>query len=669
LPRRSSPPSHSKADGSATSITPANTRANVYEVMASAAVAVAAVLTYYHALHYYFSQDDFTFLARAEGLLPYPGLTAPFGLRVLSTRLYFQMMYALFGLAPAPYHAASLILHATNAVLVFWAARLWTRSRTVALVAAFVFATFDIAFTAVFWASGVQDLLAVTFFLACALVWVSRVEKGPLISIASAFALLLSLLSKEIAILAPAVLALMAWAQRSRRRRAAAALIPHAALSVAALGLVLLHGGKTAPGSAYAAAISSDVFHNLATYVLWTADVTHPFRDMVAAIDYGAWRVALPLAAAAAALLLTWRGPRARMAWAAAGWYALTLAPVLPLLHHTYLYYLYPASAGAAIFAGLVIQRVAGAIAGDSAAARASETARPPGGATARRTLGALAAVVVTAALCVAGALDVRAREHTYLPPDYVIPYDHVLRAAALAQNAAAAFAQAPVPRGADLLLINPYAPETVDLTERSATAAGRSAPGRAGQGGRGDAGATGESGPGATGGARAGEPGGGTERQSAGQATQTRDMVRSALRDGEVFKVLRPDIGDVAFARRMDPRWERRYCLLYDANAGLTYLGTGADVWANLSTVYLLNVGDLEESMRCSRRALELRPDHPRANLNLGIALAMIGAEGQAREYLTRAAAAGHESIRAQARKWLNSIEQGGRQSQQGEK
>ncbi len=619
--------------GSETSRRPAAGRADAYDVLAAAAVAVAALVTYYHALNYYFSQDDFTFLARAEGLAPYPGLTAPFGLRVLSTRIYFQLMYGLFGLAPEPYHAASLILHALNAVLVYVTARLWTGSRGVALVAGLLFATFDLAFTAVFWASGAQDLLAVTFLLACALIWVSRVGKGPLISIASACALVLSLLSKEIGVLVPGVLALMAWAQRAPGRRAAAALVPHAVVALGALGLVLAHGSKAAQEGAYATAISSDILHNLATYLRWTADVVHPFRDRIAAIDYGAWKVAVPIAAAAAALLLTWRGRRARMAWAAAGWYALTLVPVLPLLHHTYLYYLYPASAGAAIFAGLALHRIA---------------AVPSGAARYRRALGVVFTGAVTAALCVAGALSVRAREHTYLPPDYVIPYDHVLRAAVLAENATATFAEAPIPEGADLLLTNPYAPETVDLTGGAGGGPGEAGGGvTGGTGGRrgtGGAGGPEEAGPGAAG----------------GEDRQTMDMVRAALRDGEVFRVLRPDIGDVTFARRMQPKWERCYCLLYDANGRLTYLGTGADIWANLSTVYLLNVGDLQESMRCSRRALELRPDHPRANLNLGIALAMIGAEGQAREYLTKAAGAtGVDSIRRQAQKWLDSLKE----------
>ena len=511
-----------------------------------------------------------------------------------------------------------MMLHALNAVLVFAVARLCTGSRAVALVAGLAFSTFDLAFTAVFWVSGVQDLLAVAFLLTCALIWAARAAKGPIVSIASAGALALSLLSKEIGVLFPAVLALVAWAQGSWSRRTATALIPHAAISVAAGALFLTQGAKIAEGGAYGSGFSTDIAHNLATYVAWTADIVHPFKDRLAVIDPGAWRIAAPAGALAALFLFTFKGRRARMAWAFAGWYALALAPVLPLLHHTYLYYLYPASAGAAILLGLAADRIGTAISHGRAALPRRESAAPgatpvsTGAGYRRQALGISFTAVVAATLCVTGFMNVRARERTYLPPDFVLPHDHVLRAAELARNSASTFSEAAIPLGADLLLINPFAPASVDLSEGAAPEAPR----------------------------------------------VTTDMVRAALREGDVLKLLRPDLGDISFSGRMEPAWENRHGFLYNAYGKLTYVGTGADIWANLSTVHLQQTKNLEESIRCSRRALELRPDHPRAALNLGIALAMEGSVAEAREHLARAAATlPSESLRRQAQSWLDSL------------
>lgn len=570
-------------------------------VPAILAVFLVAVGVYLHAADYYFSQDDFTFLARAIGLNPPPDFLAPLGARIISTRLYFDLMHGLFKLDPGPYHTASILLHALNAILVVALTRRLTGEASPAIVAGFVFATFDLAFTAVFWASGVQDLLATMFLLVSATIWVARRWKGVTLSALSAGALILSLLSKEIGVLFPVVLALLAWAQGVWGRRSAVALIPHAAVSLAAIALFLVQNSRVSEGGAYGSQISSHLLHNLATYIMWTVDVIHPFKDRLAAIDYGAWRTALPAAAVTAIALLALRRESRRRAWIALAWYALILAPVLPLLRHTYLYYLYPASVGAAIFVGVLLHGVSETL---------SRRLRPDG-----RTVSALSMVAVTAALCVMGAINVRARERTRLGPDFVLPHDHVLRTAELAKSSTSTFPMASVPQGSDLLLINPYGAEAVDLSEETPTAAGR----------------------------------------------VTFDMVRMALRNGDVFKVLRPDLADIAFARRMERGWEDRQGLLYDGYGRLTYLGRGADIWANLSTVHLLRTSQLEESMRCSRRALEINPNHPRATLNLGIALAMTGSELEAREYLTRAAeTAPSESHRAQALKWLGSLDAG---------
>lgn len=594
-------------------------RSTLLDTAAAVCVILAALIAYSNAVDYFFSQDDFTFLARAMGIAQYPDFTEPFGTRVLSTRIYFQAMKGLFGLRPEPYHWASLFLHALNALLLFAVAKRWTGSRAAAIVAGLAFATSDLAFTAVFWISGVQDLLATTFLLVSTLLWIHGLEKGALWSALSACALGLSVLCKEIGVFFPLVLAMIAWAHGHWNRRKALALLPHAAVSVAAALLLAAGASKVTEAGAYSTGMSSGILHNLATYLKWAVDVVHPFKDRVAAIDHDAWKVAVPAAFVTTLFILTFRGRKRHVAWSAAGWFMLTLAPVLPLLHHTYAYYLYAALVGAATLAGMTADRVSGAMSRAFEVrlrrSEASGTGAVPASTRAGGTLLRHAFTVAAAvALCAMGWLNIRAREHTYLPPDFVLPHDHVLRSSALSQAAASTFPGESIPEGADLILINPFAPVSVDLSGR---------------------------------------------RSHGGERVEM-DMIRMALRDGAVLKVLKPTLGEIRFAYRMEREWENRHGLLYDAYGRLTYLGTGADIWANLSTLHLHQTEDIRESIRCSRRALELRPDHPRAHLNLGIALALSGSEREAREHLSRAAATlPSESLRGEARSWLEKLEE----------
>jgi hypothetical protein len=368
---------------------------------------------------------------------------------------------------------------------------------------------------------------------------------------------------------------------------------------LAAVALLAFQSSKVPEGGAYGVGVTAGLFHNLATYITWTSDIIHPFRDRVAAIDYDAWKGASLAVALLLLFLFTSRGRQARMQWAALGWYALTIAPVLPLIQHTYLYYLYPAAPGVAILGGLAALRMTSAL-GRLLGSRG-------------KTIGWILSVGTTAALCTAGHLNVKGRESTTLPPDFELPHDHVLRSSVLAGNAASSFAATAIPEGVDLLLINPYSPSSVNLTEKDRVEA----------------------------------------------ELRSYDMVRSALREGLVLRLLRPDLGLIEFVYRMEPQWEKSHAFLYDAFGVLTYFGTSADIWANISTIHLRDTKRLGESMRCSRRALDLNPDHPRANLNLAIVLVRTGSVDEARVHLKRAVELAPTSgIRDNALRWLKSLE-----------
>ncbi len=549
-----------------------------YEFLPVALIAVAALAAYWNATNYFFSEDDFGFLSRAKGLNAYPDFLAPMGSRLVSTQLYFKVMHGIFGMDAGPYHWASVLLHALNAVLVYAAARCWTGRRLTGFVAGAVFATLDLAFTAVFWISGVQDLLATTFMLVTALIWVSRPEKGLIISALSGATYALSLLSKETGILFWVVLLLLAWGRGAFNRRTVVALTPHIALSIAAAVLALAQSAKVSPGGAYETALSSHMVHNFATYVMWTVDVVDPFKDRVAEIDHGAWIWAAAAVVVVGLVLFTSRGIQGRRQWAALGWYVLAIAPVLPLVRHTFLYYIYPTAPGAAIFVGLLAGRLERSLS-DRFSSRGALIAW-------------LVSVAVAAGFFGLGYANVRSRESARLERIPELHADHVLRSSVVAENALTTFATIDVPEGADLILINPFEFMSEDLIKDKA----------------------------------------------AEKKRRSYDLVRSALRDGQVLRLQRPDIGEIDFTYQMDPKWDDRHALLYDGFGRLSHLGTGADIWVNLCSIHLKHTGRLADSIRCGRRALELAPDHPWGHLFLGLALAQSGREAEASLHLERA-------------------------------
>lgn len=309
--------------------------------LAIVAVAIIACTVYHGALGYFFSQDDFAWLAHGSGLLP--PLTGPW--RWLSHQGYFQLMWRLFGPHALPYHVVSLAAHAACAVLVFVLARRLV-SPPAALIGAAFFAAHPAHYTAVYWISAVSTLLAGAFAWA-ALVAVTSPGARPWGAIPLFAA---SLGCKESNLLLPASAAL-----RARR-------LEPVALVLAAMSLafwIVTRGARgvgvsLGEGSAYGLDFGAGLLANLGTYIGWTVNFTLPtIRRFSDAVEPG-------LFAAGAAATAAWLAGLLMPALRRRGWlwsgltFLLLLAPVLPLAHHTYRYYLYaPVGAAALLLAAL----------------------------------------------------------------------------------------------------------------------------------------------------------------------------------------------------------------------------------------------------------------------------------------------------------------------------
>lgn len=306
-----------------------------------AALAAFLVTQYGYALRVPFINDDFVFLDQTRGL-SFPALWAWHGewvglyYRPWSRELHYWVLQRLFGADPLPFHLASFALWLGVLSLYFALARRLAGARAAAVATAGVAALAAWGLPVV-WVAGVQELWMLLFALASLWLFARRAD------VPAALALVLALLSKETALLLPAVaFALLTLGEGERPAAALRRLVPALAVSAAwallhpQLGGRLLWGAPSpepVPGPSPAGALARTA---LATVNL--ASVPRPEFGWSAPLLVGAVGGAL----LAALVLAAWgtRAPAsarppapARLgalaaAWAAAGWLPL-LAPSL----------------------------------------------------------------------------------------------------------------------------------------------------------------------------------------------------------------------------------------------------------------------------------------------------------------------------------------------------
>jgi hypothetical protein len=474
-------------------------------------IALAGWLVWHRALDYYFSQDDFSSLARTVGLLP--RLEGPW--RAIGNQLIFDLLHRVSGLSAAPYHAASIAIHLSGAVLLY---RLLERevSRPAAFTGAVFFVTHPALFSAVYWISAVADGLALLFALAALLALrrtgVTRWLAVPLF--------VLSLLSKESTVLLP-VAAVLLVHRNLRRRGAATGLVWRdplvwslAAVSALYLGYfwVVAYARyfvpsqaqePASPAAAYAIGLGPHLWQNALSLVGWSVNLfIFTVRGVSDAVDPAVF----PWAVAA---LLGWSAGLALPALRRRGWieggalFGTLLLPVLPLHHHTYHYYLDAPLAGAAWCVAALVDAALARVSVRRAAGppRRADRTRAPRSAGLRRTwaiAGALAA-----GLTLNGFALVRKIEtHPFVRPE--LRSDPVVDRALIAQHARDDLQQADLPAGTRLAFWFPQA---------------------------------------AIGGAPAGSTASGAE-------TYWERNVRNALLDGLAIRILRPEVREVRFVR-----------------------------------------------------------------------------------------------------------------------
>jgi len=291
------------------------------------AVAAVAILGRLPALGAWWTLDDWGLLARAAGWEAGP---AAWPARWLSQHLWWRLVWPICGLDAGAHAVLRLLLHAVSSVLVV---RIGARAGLGAggrYAAGLLFAASPLAFTPLYWAAGVQELLAVV----CALAAVERwLAPGPRTALAAGFWALASILAKEPGLGLPVFLALLAHG--GARHRAGTGTGPAVwtmlfflALVAVCEGWLVVHHFATGVGQTYRTGGPGPMLMNLSTYGWW----------LVSPGPVLASRITWSMSGAGAAVFLLWglwsawnwrRGDRVPAVLLVAA--LLALGPALPL--------------------------------------------------------------------------------------------------------------------------------------------------------------------------------------------------------------------------------------------------------------------------------------------------------------------------------------------------
>ncbi len=321
------------------------------------AVFVAAVSGRMPAMGAWWNLDDWGQLARAAGLDT--GATASgWPARLLSQHIYWDVTWPLFGLNSDAHALLRLALHGLAAVLVVRIAARGGLGPLSRLLAGLVFAASPLAFTPLYWASGIQEILAAVFALAAVERWLAAPSQGRRQLAWASVLAALSMFSKESALGLPLLFLVFAWLRVGVRLEdkafAWAMIMLQLAVAVAESVLVVNHFG-TAIGDPYATGGLLVVLANLGVCGWWLLSpgpvlVANVSPLMVVAggsvfVLWGVWGV------------IAWRrrAPLILLALVAA---LLVLAPALPLRNRLVPYLAYLAVAPLGLLFGATVHQI-----------------------------------------------------------------------------------------------------------------------------------------------------------------------------------------------------------------------------------------------------------------------------------------------------------------------
>ena len=308
---------------------------------------------------------------------------------------WFGLNFMIFGNHPVPWHLEKIALQLIAVVLCFRLTQLLTRSSSIALLTAALFALTPANAESVVWVSAIGEPLSTTFEMAALCCLINR---KPGLSRGLVFALILytgALLSHETAIFFGAIVAtyifLFEAGERDLFRRVISAVTTSAPFVVFAmlymcarlnaLGWNFLFGMHEATGSGVLrGVVETKVHHRFADVLMtlpgalldyisvftvpWMAGPAHAVHWITYPQPALFLCVAALLLISAAAFIPAWRSSERRIYIFAAVWAVITIAPSLNLNALWYLVddrYLYAPSFGFCLAAGVALVRLSAA--------------------------------------------------------------------------------------------------------------------------------------------------------------------------------------------------------------------------------------------------------------------------------------------------------------------
>jgi len=319
---------------------------------------VAVFLAFYwQGLYIWFLQDDFAWLnlnlRLAEGHSLWRLALEPAAqgtIRPLSERLFFIAFYQAFGVDAMPYRAMVYLTQAANLLLLALIARRLTGSPLAATVAAVLWTLNAGVAASLSWTATYNQILCGFFVLSAFLCFKIYTETGDRRYYALQWlAFLAGFGALELNAAYPALAG--AYALLCSRRHLASTL-PLFAVSAAYTALHNLVAPKPTSGP-YAFHFQLDILHTFIKYIIVLIGGTRALDSQAAHLWnwLGMLAASAGLLALAAFLILR----SAQMDWRAVFlvlWFAVLLAPVLPLRDHFSVYYLTLPAAGPAILGG-----------------------------------------------------------------------------------------------------------------------------------------------------------------------------------------------------------------------------------------------------------------------------------------------------------------------------
>jgi hypothetical protein len=306
---------------------------------------------------------------------------------------WFFANAALFGINPAPWHLAKIVLHIVAVVLCFRVAQLISGDTGCGLLAAAIFGLMPAHVGGVVWASAIPEPLSTVFELGAMVFLIQRKpgwSRGLLIS-----ALLYgcAILSHESAILFPVIVALYAFVFEGRDKRTSARIVsvlgtcaPFVVVAIVyvcarldALGFQFFFGAHHTATSMVVRGFEVPRLNYSPVQLLMTMPVVlltylavlalPAMASPTHAVDFVTHpqpivfiSAAALIILAAAAFVLAWRSPQRRIYLFCAAWALLTIAPALNLNSLWYLVddrYLYAPSFGWSLAVAITFMEIA----------------------------------------------------------------------------------------------------------------------------------------------------------------------------------------------------------------------------------------------------------------------------------------------------------------------